>query len=165
MRSQKTIPVLLLIISVLLSTGISSAKETACKSSKKQKVEAYITTADRSMLFEKISLKLKTKQDSKARIQLHPDESFQQIDGFGVAITGSTGEEYIQSFHNGIAVGSEDPREITVYLRELLRSRGLAKHLRENGRETARLFGWKTMLKDLLRKIEFIAWTRGVDLD
>lgn len=83
----------------------------------------------------------------------------------GVAITGSTGEEYIQSFHNGIAVGSEDPREITVYLRELLRSRGLAKHLRENGRETARLFGWKTMLKDLLRKIEFIAWTRGVDLD
>lgn len=83
----------------------------------------------------------------------------------GVAITGSTGEEYIHSFHNGIAVGSEDPREITVYLRELLRSRGLSKHLRENGRETARLFGWKTMLKDLLRKIEFVAWTRGVDLD
>lgn len=83
----------------------------------------------------------------------------------GVAITGSTGEEYIQSFHNGIAVGSEDPREITVYLRELIRSRGLSKSLRENGRETARLFGWKTMLKDLLRKIEFIAWTRGVDLD
>lgn len=90
MRSQKTIPVLLLIVSMLLSTGISSAKKTACKSSKKQKVEAYITTADRSMLFEKISFKLKTKQDPKARIQLHPDENFQQIDGFGVAITGST---------------------------------------------------------------------------
>ena len=32
----------------------------------------------------------RTKQDPKARIQLHPDENFQQIDGFGVAITGST---------------------------------------------------------------------------
>jgi glycosyltransferase involved in cell wall biosynthesis len=83
----------------------------------------------------------------------------------GVAITGSTGEEYIQSFHNGIAVGSEDPREITVYLRELLHSRSLPKALRENGRATARLFGWETMIKDLLRKIEFLAWTRGVDLD
>jgi len=53
---------LLLIASVLLSTGISFAKKTACKSSKKQKIEAYVTTADRSMLFEKLPLKLKTKE-------------------------------------------------------------------------------------------------------
>lgn len=83
----------------------------------------------------------------------------------GVAITGSTGEEYIQSFHNGIAVGSEDPREITVYLREMLNGRGMVRSIRENGKETARLFGWKTMIRDLLRKIEFVAWTRGVSLD
>ena len=83
----------------------------------------------------------------------------------GVAITGSTGEEYIQSFHNGIAVGSEDPREITVYLRELLNQRGLARNLRENGRETSRLYAWQIVLKDLLRKIEFLAWVRGVDLN
>lgn len=82
----------------------------------------------------------------------------------GVAITGSTGEEYIQSFHNGIAVGSEDSREITVYLRELLHQRQLSQALRDNGRETARLFSWETMLKDLLRKIEFVAWVKGVDL-
>lgn len=83
----------------------------------------------------------------------------------GVAITGSTGEEYIQSFHNGIAVGSEDPREITVYLRELLHHPDLAHSLRHHGRETSKLFAWHTVIADLLRKIEFVAWVRGVDLD
>ncbi len=83
----------------------------------------------------------------------------------GVAITGSTGEEYIQSFHNGIAVGSEDPREITVYLRELLQQPALGEDLRRHGRETSKLFAWHTVLDDLLRKIEFVAWVRGVDLD
>lgn len=83
----------------------------------------------------------------------------------GVAITGTTGEEYLLSFFNGIAVGSEDPREITVYLRELRNHRSMAKSLRENGKNTARLFDWEIVIKDLLRKIEFLAWVRGVDLD
>lgn len=83
----------------------------------------------------------------------------------GVAITGSTGEEYIQSFHNGIAVGSEDPREITVYLRELLQQPGLSAGLRQNGRQTSHLFAWEIVIEDLLRKIEFLAWVKGVDLE
>lgn len=83
----------------------------------------------------------------------------------GVAITGTTGEEYVLSFFNGIAVGSEDPREITVYLRELLNNEGMANSLREKGRATAHLFDWQIVIKDLLRKIEFLAWVRGVDLD
>jgi glycosyltransferase involved in cell wall biosynthesis len=82
----------------------------------------------------------------------------------GVALTGSTGEEYVQSFHNGIALGSDDPREITVYLRELLGHPALDKSLREHGRTTSHLFAWQIVLKDLLRKIEFLAWVRGVDL-
>ena len=83
----------------------------------------------------------------------------------GIAITGTTGEEYILSFFNGIAVGSEDSREITVYLRELLNHQTMAKSLREKGQTTARLFDWDIVIKDLLRKIEFVAWVRGVDLD
>ena len=83
----------------------------------------------------------------------------------GVAITGTTGEEYILSFFNGIAVGSEDSREITVYLRELLNHQTMATGLREKGQITARLFDWDIVIKDLLRKIEFVAWVRGVDLD
>lgn len=83
----------------------------------------------------------------------------------GVAITGTTGEEYVLSFFNGIAVGSEDPREITVYLRELINHRSVAKGLREKGKATAHLFDWEIVIKDLLRKIEFLAWVRGVDLD
>lgn len=83
----------------------------------------------------------------------------------GVAITGSTGEEYLQSFYNGIALGSDDSREITVYLRELLDEPGLGESLRERAKETSRLFAWEVMLRDLLRKIEFVSWVRGVHLE
>lgn len=83
----------------------------------------------------------------------------------GVAITGSTGEEYLQSFYNGIALGSDDSREITVYLRELLDEPGLGESLRERGRETSQLFAWEVMLRDLLRKIEFVSWVRGIHLE
>ncbi len=83
----------------------------------------------------------------------------------GVALTGSTGEEYVHSFYNGIALGSDDPREISVYLRELLDHNETSDFIRENGRTTSRLFAWQNVIKDLLRKIEFMAWVKGVELE
>lgn len=78
---------------VLSLTVESSAKSKICTNSAQRKnVEMCITTADRSRLFEKVSIKLNAKSDtnSEAIIILNPKEVFQQIDGFGVAITGST---------------------------------------------------------------------------
>ncbi|MCE5332108.1 MAG: glucosylceramidase [Bacteroidales bacterium] len=78
---------------VLSLTVESSAKSKICTNSAQRKnVEMYITTADRSRLFEKVSIKLNAKSDtnSEATIILNPKEVFQQIDGFGAAITGST---------------------------------------------------------------------------
>ncbi len=82
----------------------------------------------------------------------------------GVPITGSTGEEYLLSFFNGIALGSDDPLEITVYLEELLKSSELERSLRQSGRITSKLFAWEIVLRDLLRKIEFLARRQGVIL-
>ncbi len=82
----------------------------------------------------------------------------------GVPITGSTGEEYMLSFFNGIALGSDDPREITVYLDELSRDQDLERSIRHSARATSKLFAWEIVLRDLLRKIEFVAKVRGVNL-
>jgi len=82
----------------------------------------------------------------------------------GLAITGSTGEEYIQSFHNGIALSSEDPREIALYMQEILHDEELQTTLRSNGRASAKFYNWDGIIEDLLRKIELEAWSKGIEL-
>jgi glucosylceramidase len=55
-------------------------------------VDMYVTSANESMLFQHIPLSFNTKPNMAiaTTITLNPVERFQQIDGFGVAITGST---------------------------------------------------------------------------
>ncbi|KAH0786425.1 glucosylceramidase [Histomonas meleagridis] len=55
-------------------------------------IEAYFTSADQSLLFQKIPINFNTykKGASNADVTLNPDEIFQTVDGFGCAITGST---------------------------------------------------------------------------
>lgn len=81
----------------------------------------------------------------------------------GVALTGSTGEEYVNSFHNGIAVSSDDSREIAIYLQELAGNEKLQERLRVQGRESAKVFNWDGIIEDFLRKIELVAWAKGVE--
>lgn len=55
-------------------------------------VEVYVTTANKSMLFTSIPLKFDTKPNMaiETTITMNPTVRFQEIDGFGAAITGST---------------------------------------------------------------------------
>ncbi len=55
-------------------------------------VDVYVTSANQSMLFEHIPVKFNTKPNMSiaTTITLNPSVRFQQIDGFGAAITGST---------------------------------------------------------------------------
>lgn len=55
-------------------------------------VDLYVTTANKSMLFTSIPLSFSTKPNMnlETTITMNPAEKFQQIDGFGAAITGST---------------------------------------------------------------------------
>lgn len=82
----------------------------------------------------------------------------------GVAITGSTGEEYVQNFHNGIALSSNDARELALCLAELSSAPELCDRLREHARVSAKFYNWEGIIEDLLRKIEFSAWVQGVEL-
>ncbi len=82
----------------------------------------------------------------------------------GIVFTGCTGEDYAQSFHNAVVIGSDDPREITVYLRNLLADQALAQDLRRRGKATCPHYLWEVVVTELFRKMEFVAWIRGVDL-
>lgn len=55
-------------------------------------VDVYVTSANQSMLFEHIPVKFNTRPNMAiaTTITLNPSVRFQQIDGFGAAITGST---------------------------------------------------------------------------
>jgi len=55
-------------------------------------VDVYVTTANKSMLFVNIPLSFSTKPNMaiETTITMNPTETYQEIDGFGAAITGST---------------------------------------------------------------------------
>lgn len=55
-------------------------------------VDLYVTTANKSMLYTNIPLAFSTKPNMaiESTINLKPTDTYQQIDGFGAAITGST---------------------------------------------------------------------------
>ena len=61
----------------------------ACTAQKN--VNAFVTTADQSMVFKPLSIPLVNGSSADANtIVLNPAVKFQEMDGFGAAITGST---------------------------------------------------------------------------
>lgn len=74
----------------------------------------------------------------------------------GIAITGNSGEDYAQSFHNAIVVETEDPRELTSYLAALIEKPALSTRLRKEGIESAKGFLWDVVIEELKRKLTFL---------
>jgi len=74
----------------------------------------------------------------------------------GVAVTGSTGEDYADPFGNAVACDTGDPRELAAYLRDLVEEPGLAERLRAAGPATARRYLWPRVLETLARRLEWI---------
>jgi glucosylceramidase len=87
------------LISVVFSLSLSLS---ACQTEKElvksiippvqKDVDVYVTTANKSMLFVNIPLSFSTKPNMaiETTITMKPSVTFQKIDGFGAAITGST---------------------------------------------------------------------------
>jgi glycosyltransferase involved in cell wall biosynthesis len=71
----------------------------------------------------------------------------------GVAVTGSTGEDYAQPFENAIVCDTGDGRELAAYLRALIADPGLARSIRAAGALTAERYTWPVALEILARKI------------
>lgn len=82
----------------------------------------------------------------------------------GMAVTGSSGEDYANSFVNCVRIDSDDPREVCVYLKDLLAHPETAQDIRGRARLTSSLYVWELVVQELFRKIEFVAQMRGVSI-
>src|SRR5437764_2360425 len=82
----------------------------------------------------------------------------------GIAITGSTGEDYAISFENAIVTETDDPDEIVGYLLYLRRHAEEQERIRCAGRRTAEQFLWDQVIENLVGKLEFLARKQSIPL-
>jgi glycosyltransferase involved in cell wall biosynthesis len=75
----------------------------------------------------------------------------------GIAVTGSTGEDYAISFENAIVTETDDPDEIVGYLIYLRRHPEEQERIRKAGCLTAEQFLWDQVIGNLVSKLEFLA--------
>ncbi|HLI91047.1 MAG TPA: glycosyltransferase [Ktedonobacteraceae bacterium] len=82
----------------------------------------------------------------------------------GIAVTGSTGEDYAISFENAIVTETDDPDEIVGYLLYLRRHPEEQERIRSSGHLTARQFLWERVIENLIGKLEFLVRKHGIIL-
>lgn len=82
----------------------------------------------------------------------------------GIAVTGSTGEDYAISFENAIVTETDDPDEIVGYLLYLRRHPEEQERIRCAGRNTAQQFLWDQVIENLVSKLEFLARKQDISL-
>ena len=85
----------------------------------------------------------------------------------GLAITGSTGEDYAEPFRNALVLETDDPLELAASLRLVARDGRLAARLRAEGRKTAAAYTWDAVIEQLFARLELaaarqhVAWPGG----
>ncbi len=82
----------------------------------------------------------------------------------GVAFTGATGEDYVVSFENAVAVESDDPDEIVGYLYHLSHHPEDSEKIRKTGFVSAKQFTWEAVFENLAGKIEYLARKQSIIL-
>jgi len=92
MKSQHIIFQLVLVGIVVLACESCGNKNSDKPPVKKADAALYVTSADKSRLFDSVALYFNTEQnmDIATTVTLNPSTKYQEIDGFGAAITGST---------------------------------------------------------------------------
>jgi glycosyltransferase involved in cell wall biosynthesis len=80
----------------------------------------------------------------------------------GLAVTGSTGEDYVEAYRNAIVLETEDPIEIVTELSVLKQRPNLVAGIRKRGRATARNYVWEKIIDQLLLRIDFAAARQAV---
>jgi glycosyltransferase involved in cell wall biosynthesis len=80
----------------------------------------------------------------------------------GLAVTGSTGEDYADAYRNAIVLETSDPVELVTGLTLLKERPKLAASIRRQGRTTARTYVWEKVIDELLLRIEFAAAQQAV---
>jgi glycosyltransferase involved in cell wall biosynthesis len=82
----------------------------------------------------------------------------------GLAVTGSTGEDYAEAFRNALVLETNDPIELVTELNLLKQRPKLAAAMRRRGRVTARQYTWEKVIDQLLLRVEFAAAQQAVRL-
>jgi len=82
----------------------------------------------------------------------------------GLAVTGSTGEDYAQAYRNALVLETDDPIELVTELNLLKERPQLAASIRRRGRVTARQYTWEKVIDQLLLRVEFAAAQQAVRL-
>ena len=80
----------------------------------------------------------------------------------GLAVTGSTGEDYAEAYRNALVLETNDPVELVTELALLKERPKLAASMRRRGRTTARSYVWEKVIDELLLRIEFAAAQQAV---
>ncbi len=75
----------------------------------------------------------------------------------GIAVCGSTGEDYARAFDNAIVCDTSDPLELATYLDRLFDDTAIQHRIRENAPVTARQFSWPNVLDVLDAKVAFMS--------
>lgn len=71
----------------------------------------------------------------------------------GVAVTGSTGEDYARPFENAVVCDTGEPRELAAYLEWLVAEPARAREVRAAGEATAQRCTWPAVLEILAHKL------------
>jgi len=75
----------------------------------------------------------------------------------GVALLGGTGEDYATPFYNSIVLDSSDAQEIEESFNYIKEHPAETARIRQNAKDTARLFTWERVIHILIRKMEIEA--------
>jgi glycosyltransferase involved in cell wall biosynthesis len=82
----------------------------------------------------------------------------------GVAMVGSTGEEYARPYGNAVVIETDDPAEVASALRGLVEQPALTKRLRQAARRDAADFAWPLVIDGLLERLRFMCLHQRVSL-
>src|ERR1700686_1142113 len=80
----------------------------------------------------------------------------------GLAVTGSTGEDYAEAYRNALVLETSDTVELVTELSLLKERPKLAASMRRRGRTTARAYVWEKVIQELLLRVEFAAAQQAV---
>ena len=80
----------------------------------------------------------------------------------GLAVTGSTGEDYAAGYRNALVLETNDPVEVVTELTLLKERPKLAASIRRRGRTTARDYVWEKVIDQLLLRVELAAAQQAV---
>ena len=83
----------------------------------------------------------------------------------GLAITGSTGEDYAEAFRNALVLETDDPVEVVTLLRLIKDEPDLVASIRKRGLATARDYAWEKVIDQLLLRIDLAAAQQAVRLE